>query len=86
LQPAKTQCPVCGGSAPKGSSHCPTCGVQLSKKKIGPKKRLIGWLLFLCEVVLLILLSRLIRFIVEWLAEGEGQQVIVLRQLCNLHP
>jgi hypothetical protein len=80
----KTQCPECGDFTPKG--QCPTCGFQLSKKKLGPKRRLIGWLIFLCEVVLLIFLSRVIRFIIEWLAEDEGQQLIVLRQLCNLHP
>jgi hypothetical protein len=61
-------------------------GFSFLKMKLGPKKTFIGWMLFLCEVVLLILLSRVIKFIVEWLAEGEGQQAIVLGQLCNLHP
>jgi predicted nucleic acid-binding Zn ribbon protein len=71
LQALKTQCPVCGDFILKGSSYCPTCGVALSRRKLGPKKQLTAWLIFLAIVVLLILLNLLIRIVVGWLADGE---------------
>jgi predicted nucleic acid-binding Zn ribbon protein len=86
LQAVKTQCPACGDFIPKGSSYCQTCGAALSRRKLGPKKQLIAWLIFLAVVMLLILLNLLIRFIAGWLADGERQEVKVLSLLCNLHP
>jgi predicted nucleic acid-binding Zn ribbon protein len=71
LQALKTQCPLCGDFVLKGSSYCPTCGVALSRRKLGPKKQLSAWLMFLAIVVVLILLNLLIRIVVGWLAYGE---------------
>jgi predicted nucleic acid-binding Zn ribbon protein len=84
LQPVETQCPVCGDFIPQGSSDCPTCGVQLSRERTGPRRRLIAWLIFLCVVVLLILLNLVFGFIRRWLSEGERQDVKVLSKLCGL--
>jgi predicted amidophosphoribosyltransferase len=86
LQPVKMQCPVCGGFTTKGSSYCQTCRVPLSSRKLSPNKQLIAWLIFLAVVALLMLLNLLIRFVIEWLADGERQEVNVLTQLCDLHP
>jgi hypothetical protein len=54
----------------KGSSYCPTCGAALSRRKLGPKKRVIAWLIFLVVVVLLLFLNLVIRMIIELLAGG----------------
>ena len=86
MQPARTQCPVCADFIAKGGSYCSTCGAPLLRRKLGPKMQLLAWMIFLAVVILLILLNLLIRISVDWLADGEGQQAIVLSQLCNVHP